>query len=410
MKEIVKSILTCKSRFFIGILIFAFTIEINAQIVPYYPVEIFFCPAGYTNNLPGCDPNLYTTFSSLKVVLNKDLPSPERFSNTIALIANIIKYHNMTKSKSYHPLSLNPVLTTHFFATETFTLGIDIVGNMEFLPGMEIDPEVANNVEYNLQQNPELASEFQINNYINTFNYQNYRFRIRPFHYVILTPNFIMQNIFTYGRSYNSDKVARINSQNKFEQVSNDYWIIRYELNTIYFTKFHTRIFLIPYYYKTQYYDIAINENRQLDKTLPKLREDGFGCTIGIRYMTFRWGFAEGAFEYERNIDMTNGGNSYTKLKFNAKWENQYFTERFGYLVIFDLIKYISEGDVFDFKGNTNLDPKFGQLEIRADVMPIFNINRNVSIRPELDIVYREYTDGQNTMKYRYWLHLHILF
>lgn len=405
-----KSILTGKVRFFTALLIVALTTKISAQIVPYYPVEIFFCPAGYTNNIPGCDPDLYTTFSSLKVVLNKDLPSPEKFSNTIALVANIIKYHNMTESKNYHPLSLNPVLTTHFFATETFTLGLDIIGNMEFFPGTEIDPEIVNSVEYNVQQNPELASEFKINDHITTFNYQNYRFRIRPFHYVILTPNIIMQNAFTVGRSYNSDKVARMNSSNKYERVSNDYWILRYELSTIYLTKFHTRIFLVPYYYKTQYYDMAINEKRQLDKNLPKLREDGFGCTIGLRYMAFQWGFVEGAFEYERNIDMTNGGNSYTKLKFNAKWENQYFTERFGYLLIFDYIKYLSEGDIIDFKDNTDPELKFGQREIRADVMPIVNLNRNISVRPEFDIVYREYTDGQNTMKYRYWLHLHIIF
>ncbi len=356
----------------------------SAQVVPFYPVEIFFCPAGYTNNLPGNKPELYSSFSSLKVVLNKDLPSSERFSNTVSLITNIIKYHNTTKSRDYHPFSLNPVLTSHFFATDIFTMGLDLAGNVEFLPGLDLDR--------------------------NTFNYQNYRFRVRPFHYVILHPNLIFQQAFTYGISHNTDKTARLNVNDKLEMVSNDYSILKYEFKTIYLSKFHTRFFFIPYYFRTQYSDVSINAIKKIDNTVPKLNEEGFGLTVGMRYMTFTWGFAEGSFEFERNFDMINDGNSYTKLKFNAKWENQYFTERFGYLLMFDLIRHVSEGDITDFKALSDTYQELGQLELRADVMPIFNLNRNVSLRPEFDCVYRNFTDKPNTIKYRYWLHLHVLF
>jgi hypothetical protein len=352
--------------------------------VPFYPVEISLTPCGYTNSLPGNDPDLYTTFSSLKVVLNKDLPAGERFSNTITLIANIIKYHNLTKSRDYHPFSINPTVTTHFFATDIFTLGLDLIGNMEYLPGINIDR--------------------------NTFNYRNYRFRIRPFHYVIMHPNVILQQLFTYGRSYNSDKSGRLNSQDKIEMVSNDYSVLRYELKAIYLSKFHTRFFLIPYYFQNQYYDIAIDAQKKIDLNLPKLNEEGFGCTVGMRYMTFSWGYAEGSFEYERNFDLTYGGNSYTKLKFNTRWENQYFTERFGYLGMLDLINHISEGNPVNFKESADGVQEVGQLEFRVDIMPIFNINRNVSIRPEFDMVYRNFTDRPDTIKNRYWLHLHVLF
>lgn len=396
------------SRAFLSILFF-FSISF-AQIVPFYPIEIFFCPLGYTNNLPGCDPKLYTTLSSLKIVLNKDLPSTEKFSNTVSLVSNIIKYHYHTKSRNYHPFSLNPTITSHFFASDIFTLGLDLVGNLEFIPGSKIDPKTVENLNTSLVNNPELSSEFLQSRYFETFNYQNYRFRIRPFHYVILTPNVILQQIFTYGKSYNTEKTAKLNSVMKFDMISNDYQILRYDVKAIYLTKFHTRIFLVPYYFKTQFNEIAINEKKQIDKTLPKLKEEGFGCAFGMRYMTFTWGFAEGSFEYERNFDLTYGGNSYTKLKFNAKWENQYFTERFGYLLMFDFIRHISEGAISDFTVNTELDTELGQYEIRTDIMPIFNINRNVSIRPEFDFIYRNFSDKPNSTKYRYWLHLHVLF
>jgi len=355
-----------------------------SQLVPFYPIEIFFCPVGYSNGLPGCKPDLYSTFSSLKVVLNKDLPSLDKIGNTISFVANIIEYHDITKSRNYHPFSLAPTLTTHFFATDIFTLGIDLIGNMEFLPGLDLNS--------------------------NMFNYQNYRVRIRPFHYLILTPDLILQQLFTYGRSINSDKIARMNSQNRLELISNDYSLWKYELKLIYFTKFHTRIFFIPYAFQTQYDDVAVNEIMKIDKTIPKLNEEGFGLTLGMRYSTFTWGYAEGSFEYEKSIDRTYGGNSYDKFKFDAKWENQYFTERFGYLMMFQLAKHNSNSDLTDYKSFIDTYQELGQVEIRADVMPIFNINRNVSLRPEFDLVRRIYTDKPNTTSYRYWLHLHVLF
>ncbi len=310
---IMDSILRYKFQKCFLVLFSMFCITLNAQIVPFYPVEIFFCPVGYTNSLPGCNPNLYTTFSSLKVILTKDLPYLNKISNNITFVTNIIKYHNFTQTRNYHPLSFNPTLTTHFFGSDIYTLGLDMIGDLEFLPRINYESDLNHSL-------------------IRNFNFINYRFRVRPFHYVILTPNLILQQLFTFGRSYNSHTQLRQNSDNKLQSVSNDYSIFRADLKAIYFTKFHTRLFLVPYYFKTQYFDIAINKKKLIDKKLPKLREEGFGCTIGLRYMTFTWGVAEAAFEFEKNIDKTEGGNSYIKLKFSTKWENQYFTERFGYL------------------------------------------------------------------------------
>lgn len=383
-----------KSILFLLIIFFCFKTN-QAQIVPFYPVEIFFCPAGRTNMIPGNDITLYSTFSSLKVILNKDLPAMPKFSNTIALVANLIKYHDLNFARDYHPFSLAPTLTTHFFATDIFTLGLDLLGNYEYLPGFKKKPVPPPNADT-------AGTE--------VFNYMNTRFRIRPFHYAIISPNIILQQVFTYGRSYNNEKVLK-NGKKGPVYVKNDYSIIRYDLKAIYLTKFNTRMFLIPYYFKTQYFDIAVDENGVIDTTLAKLRETGFGFTFGMRYMTFTWGYAEGAFEIERNFDLAYGGNDYLKLKVNAKWENQYFTERFGYLLMFDFIRHIAQNPISDFKTNTDkLDNNLGQYEIRGDIMPIFNLNRNISIRPEFDLVYRNYRgDRKNSIKYRYWLHLHIL-
>ncbi len=360
-----------------------FGTNVQSQVVPFYPIELFFCPVGYTNNIPGNPIGNYNTFSSFKMVLNKDLPAPERFSNTISIVSNIIKYHDVTKAVDYHPFALSPILTTHFFATDIFTLGMDVVGDVEFLPGT--------------------------NSGGSTFSYQNYRFRLRPFHYLIVTPSLIAQQVFTYGRSFNSDESARLNSDDQLELISNDYTIMKYQLKSIYFTKFHTRIFLIPYFFITQYHDIAINKQKKIDRSLQKLREEGYGLTFGMRYMTFTWGFAEGSFEVERNVDKATGGNTYTKIKLNAKWENQYFTERFGYLFSFDFIRHISDDNLLDLKNQFDGDPQLGRIELRGDIMPIFNVNRNVSIRPEFDIIYRDFTDRPSVTKYRYWLHLHVL-
>ncbi len=356
-----------------------------SQIVPFYPIEIFFNPCGYTNQLPGCKPELYTTFSSLKVVLNKDLPSPERWSNTIAFVGNLELYHDITKSRDYTPFSLNPVLRTHFFANDIFTPSLELNGNFEFLPGTD--------------QNG------------NTFNIKNYRFRIRPFVYFIISPNLLFQQMATYGISKNSDRTRMKFGKDSFHMVWRDYYLLKYEATFIYFTKFHTRIFLAPFCFYNRFEDIPARSRDGTPNYLnPKLRENGFGCALGFRYQTFTWGFTEAVFEYEKNNDLIYDANSYTKLKFNTKWENQYFTERFGYLVMFDFIRHISKNFATGFPDETNLTGGLGQTEIRGDVMAIINLNRNVSVRPEFDLIYKKMPGGGKFQKYRYWLHLHIMF
>ncbi len=356
----------------------------TAQIVPFYPVEIFFNPCGYTNRLPGCKPDLYSTFSSVKVVLNKDLPSPEKFANTVSFVGNLELYHDITKSRDYTPLSLNPAIRTHLFLSDIFTPGLELNGNLEFLPGTDGDT--------------------------NTINIKNYRLRIRPFTYLAVAPNILLQQMATFGISKNSDSTQMIFGKDP-KMVFRDYYVLKYDLTFIYFTPFHTRIFLAPYGFYNQFEDLpARSEDGTPDYNNPKLREAGFGCAIGFRYQTFTWGFTEGVFEVERNTDLIYDANSYTKLKFNTKWENQYFTERFGYLVMFDWIRHISKNFATGFPDETNLTGELGQLEIRGDVMIILNLNRNVSLRPEFDLIYKTMPGNIKFTKFRYWMHLHILF
>ncbi len=355
-----------------------------SQIVPFYPIEIFFNPCGYTNSIPGCKPDLYTTFSSLKVVLNKDLPSTPKLTNTLSFVGNIELYHSITKSRAYHPFSLNPAIRTHFFMNDVFTPSLEVNGNVEFLPGVDLNG--------------------------NLFRYTNYRIRVRPFFYLIISPNVIFEQIFTYGKSYNTEKTAMATLNGPPELVSRDYYIMRYEATGVYFSKFHTRFFLSPYVFKNQYYDLATAGNGKIDKSSPKLNEMGFGGAFGMRYSTFTMGYAEGVFEIERNLDVSSDANTYTKYKFTTKWENQYFTERFGYAVMFDVIRHDFVHAVYNFQAKTDDEKELGRLEIRFDVMPIINLNRNVSVRPEFDLFYKDVPGPNDTRKYRYWLHLHVLF
>lgn len=373
-----------KSYLLTGLLAFSITFSSFGQIVPFYPIEIFFNPCGYTNQLPGCKPDLYTTFSSLKVVLNKDIPSPERFANTLSFVGNLELYHDFTKARDYTPLSLNPVLKIHFFANDIFTPGLELNGNLESLPGTDLNG--------------------------NVFRYSNFRIRIRPFHYLIVTPNIIFEELITYGRSYNTEKTVMRNVEEKPVQVSWDYYILRYDATVIYLSKFHTRFFLAPFCYYNQFLDIAISESGKINSNGQKLRESGYGCALGLRYSTFTWGFTEAVFEYENNRDLTSGSNSYQKFKINTKWENQYFTERFGYAISFDYIKHDFERVVLDYKQSSDMESELGRQEIRFDVMPIFNLNRNVSLRPEFDFFYKDMPGSTDIKKFRYWLHLHVLF
>ncbi len=383
------------SLFFMCVLICQDTLY--AQFVPYYPIEIFFNPCGYTNHIPGeTNTEKYTTFSSAKIVLFKDLPSTDRFSNIVSCIGTFEQYHDFTKARDYNPFFANPYIRSHLFVNDIFTFGIEINGNIESMVGNRVYDNVQNAVKVN-----------------EVFQYINSRIRIRPFHYLILTPDLILQEIVTIGFSRNSRKTLIESSPDIY--AYRDYNILKYEAKLVYLTKFHTRIFLSPFLFSNRYQDISVkNMNNKVDPKLPKLQEDGFGCALGFRYNTYKWGYTEGLVEVEKIEDIITAKNSYIMIKANAKWENQYFTERFGFMAIFEWKRYIFENPVQDFKNESNLD-KSGTLaryEILADFMPIFNINRNVSIRPEYDKVYRK-LPGKSQKTYnknRFWVHIHILF
>lgn len=390
-----------------------------SQIVPYYPIEIFFSPLGYTNQLPGCNPDLYTTQSSLKIVLNKDLPSTERVNNTITILGNLDFIHSLNNARDYFPFMINPALRTHFFANDIFTLGLDINGNVENSPGIKKNLRVFRSV--------------------------NYRLRIRPFLYQIISPNLIFHQMLTYGVSKFDEKTGvegkittkvdtfKVNNANGMEtdsieivksasteifMVYRDYNVYKYEAKFIYFTPFHTRIFFVPFVFYNQYKDLPARDSSGVtDPTNIKLRETGGGFALGLRYSTFSWGFTEAAFEYERNVDLIHAANSYTKYKLSTKWENQYFTQRFGYMLMFNWIKHVSDNFATGFPEESNISGVLGQVEINLDVMPIINLNRNVSLRPDFYFIYKDLpSSGEETIKgredikkFRYSLHLHIL-
>ncbi len=380
------------------------------QVVPFYPVEFFFNPCGFTNSLPGNKPELYSSFSSVKVVLDKDLPSTEKLSNTISFVGNLELFHSISRSRDYTPMLLNPVIRTQIFAGDVFTPGLELNGNLEFLPGVDDSG--------------------------NIYNVKNYRFRIRPFSYFIVTPNLIFKQIATFGISKNSGSTRKAFGSNvvytdtidtiigtdtitgkkatnstDYQMISEDYNIIRYDATFIYLTGFNTRIFLVPYCFNNRFYDLpARSADGSPDINNPKLRERGFGFALGFRYSTFSWGYIEAAFEYERNRDLIYDANSYTKLKIGTKWENQYFTERFGYFLMFDWIRHISKNFATGFPEGSDFTGVLGQLEIRGDIMAILNINRNVSVRPEFDLIYKKMSEDRIFKKFRYWMHLHVLF
>ena len=350
-----------------------------AQIVPNYPTEVFLGFVGYTNALPGCAPDVYTPFSSVKVVLQQDLPSTERLANIINFVGSYERYLNTTRAHDYHPLLLNPVLRSYFFTNDIFTVGLEINGTLESLPATDEAGE--------------------------TFANPNYRLRFIPFHYLVATPNLIVQELLTLGFSRNADKTwigtgaARI-----------DYNILKYEAKLTYLTTFHTRLFLASFVFSNQYTDLpARSADGTADMQNPKLRETGYGAATGLRYSTFRWGIVESVLEYEQNTDEVFGANTYSKFKFNAKWENQYFTERFGYTLIVDYIRHVSDKYATGFGEETQLYETLARQEYRGDIMLILNLNRNVSIRPEFDILYRDLPGDRTYLKYRYWLHLHVL-
>ncbi|MBN1129934.1 MAG: hypothetical protein JXA71_13155 [Chitinispirillaceae bacterium] len=342
-----------------------------AQYVPFYPIEVYFSPVGYTNNLPGSAPDKYATFSAVKIVLEKDLPGGKSIANTMGFIGTIEHYNGVTQARTYYPLMANPVVRSHFFLTDIFTLGTELNGIYEQFP--DFDPSG------------------------NTRAYDNYKLRVRPFFYVIPTPASIVKFMATLGGCRNSDKAGK------------DYDFYKYELTTIWLGKFNTRYFVVPYAFSDRYYNLPA---RSADGTVnllnPNLSEQGYGLTLGARRGSFKYGYSEAAIEYERNSDIVFSANSYHKLKLTSRWENQYFTERYGFLIMFDYVHYESRNDIYTFPDPIRQNERLGQDEMIGDAMFILNINRNVSVRPEYIIINKRYSHGYTYNKHRYALNLHV--
>jgi hypothetical protein len=344
----------------------------HAQYVPFFPTEIYFSPLGFTNNLPGCDPKLNAGFSAIKLILDKDLPSTKKLANSFSFIGNFEHYLDYTKARGYFPLMLNPTLRSHFFCTEIFTVGFIASGDYELYP--DIDKSG------------------------NAICYNHFELKMQPFFYVIPTPNTIVKVLISAKGGRNSSNAGQ------------DYNLFRYEVTGIYLTTRNTRVFLVPYLYNDRYLNLpARSADGSLNAKNPNLREQGYGCALGLRHGSFKWGYSEGAFEYERNTDVIYDANSYQKFKGSVRFQNQYIAKKYGYALSFDYTRYLSKNAIYGFQSATQLNERLGQIEIVGDVMLIYNLNRNVSLRPEYTKLYKNVIKTYRYDKDRVALTLHVL-
>ena len=352
----------------------------RGQLIPYFPVEISFNPFGVTNTVPG-DPGSSTSLSSLKVVLFKEIISTAYFSNSLNFDGVLDFYHDISKARDYTPVYTNASTRSMFFINDIFTLGIELIENVVTQPGVRKG---------------------------SLFNVINYRTRIRPFHYVVLTPNLLLQEAATIGLSRYSDSTEVEVAPGTRMPILKDYNLFKFEMNAIYFTPFKTRIFLAPYVFHNQYMELpARSEDGTPDENNPKLREQGIGCALGVRYSTKAIGFSEAAFEYEYNTDKIFDANSYTKLKVQIRSENQFVNDRFGYSVMAIYTAHISKNFSTGFGDDTNMSGKLGQRELIFDIIPMYNFNRFLSFRPEYEFVYQD-VSGPNYRRSLFRIQIHV--
>lgn len=371
-----------------------------AAYAQFYPIEIFINPIGYQNQIPGAPIEDYTTFSALRVSLNKDLPSNKKVSNKIIFNGSGEWYHQAGKERDYFPFYLNTSIRSHLFLSDIITAGVDLNGNLESVFG--IDKPLIGKYDDPLDS---LLTLFQSDSttILPIKMIYNRRGRLIPFFYIALTPDLLMYNGFTFGRSVYSEKYYRTIGMTK-----NDYDILKAETKLIYFSPIHIRFFIAPYVYKNRYhYTTARDASGYENPNNPLLREEGYGSSFGARYSTFRWGYIEFQVELEKNIDKIFGSNDYKKILLNLKLENQYFTDRFGYIISTDFTRHYFS----NFVTSTDVNDEDGKLSdkvYRLDIMPIFNLSKNVSIRPQYDLTFKD-NDGTTRTKNRFWLHLHLL-
>lgn len=352
----------------------------RGQLIPYFPIEISFNPCGVTSTVPG-DPGSYTSLSTLKMVLFKEMISTTRFSNSLGFDGVLDFYHDISKARDYTPVYTNATSRSMFFINDIFSLGIELIGNLVTQPGT---------------RNGSL------------FNLINYRARIRPFHYVVLTPNLLLQEVATIGISKHSDSTEVEVAPGTRIPLLKDYNLFKFEINAIYFTPFKARIFLAPYVFHNQYIELlARSEDGSPNENNPKLREQGIGCALGVRYSTQALGFSEIAFEYERNTDKIFDANSYTKLKVHIRSENQFVNDRIGYSVMAIYTAHISKNFSTGFGDETNMTGELGQKELILDIIPMFNFNRFLSFRPEYEFVYRDIS-GPNYKRSLFRIQIHV--
>ena len=352
-----------------------------SQIVPFYPIEIYFTPVGLTSSAPTMTTARYIPFSYAKCFLTRDLFNTPLWSQTIDINANFGMYQTITDSRDYFPFFTKASLQTNFFINEIFTMGIEEICSVENLPG--------------------------ISKYMYLFSYKNVLLNTRPFLYLMVTPNIILQHrgTFIVSKNYQYRSVAL--------KQPNDYMLNKIEVIAIYLTTFNTRIFVSPYLFTNRYLFLsAPNQNGSKSELNPMLQEQGFGICSGIKYEKVEWGFLECSVEYEKNQDIIFGGNTYQKYKIGAAWENQFYRERFGYFFAADFTYYrfYNPFSAIDPKKTNQSEPNFdlNQLEYKFDTMLMYNINRNISLRPEYDFFIRKKKGDKQTLKNRFWFHLHI--
>lgn len=354
-----------------GIICAFFAAAACAQYVPYFPTEVYFSPIGYTNNIPGCKPQFGAAFSSVRIIVDKDLPSTEKLSNTINFTGNIERYLDFTQSRGYFPLLASPVLRSQYFCTDILTLGMEINGDYELYPGAD--------------------------NIGNSTSYNHYQLQATPFLYIIPTPNSIAKVSVNTGAYRNSSKLGQ------------DYDLYKYDVEMIFLASHNTRFFLDPFVFNDAYYNLPARSADGTDNSRnPNLMERGYGCAFGLRQGSFVFGYTEAAFEYEKSNDMVYDANTYQKFKLSLRFQNQFIAKKYGYLVALDGTRYYSKNNIYGFPEASRTTEQLGQMEFVGDLMFIYNINRNFSLRPEYTKIYKDVVNSYKYDKDHFALTLHL--
>ncbi len=361
----------------------AFFAVAHAQIVSYYPPEVRFGLVGATNNLPGCSPDLYSPFSSARLVYHTPFLQFPRVTNTFYFQGTYQRYLSDLGSGNYNPFTFQPKLNTYFFVNDIFTAGLDMRGKIFSIPGMKNDNTVFNIIRTNVYGG--------------------------PFHYLFVTPDLIFREQLSFGISDNTDKTAFQSGM-----YYNDYSMLRYDGKLILLTPFHTRVLTNVYLFSNSFDDLpAATLEGDFKKNNPTLCERGYGIAAGAKYYHYRWGQPEFSIEYVRNFDRSfgssvQGWNDYDKISVRFAWENQYFIRWFGYLFQTSFSQINADNDAMGMT-RENLFGKLWRYEAAGDIIAIFNINRNVSFRPEYDVLYQKRAQSDPVIQNRFWLNINVI-